>query len=188
MSREQVEWSMERKLADGENIRAQQSCTYSSILNVNKSNHPYSSSYEHEQTWILTRTLSTKSQRYQSTMENTCSTKPMSSSNKNSTSINDIRILTNDYSTARIHHNHEPIQLSRDRSISLLPSGKRFSSLTTTESNLHEINTQKSNARAIKSMTEHGNHAATLSNTRISPSINKSMRLIQENGEFIVRI
>ena len=71
MPREHVEWSKTQSIDDDkQKIHAEQSCTYSSILNINKSKEIFASTYEHAQTWTLTRSLSNHHKRYQSAIEN----------------------------------------------------------------------------------------------------------------------
>jgi hypothetical protein len=55
MPREQVEWFAKQSSRDDDNNKmyTRQYCTYRSVVNINKSNNPYGSSYEQEQTWTL---------------------------------------------------------------------------------------------------------------------------------------
>ncbi|CAF4350988.1 unnamed protein product, partial [Rotaria socialis] len=115
MPREQVEWFTKESVHDSDKIQARQRCTYYSIVNVNKKNYPYLSSYEQEQTWTLTRTISNNHKRYQSSIENIHLTMPTSS----------LKTKRRDY---------ENISVIKNRSNSLVPTQKYTSSLSSSSS------------------------------------------------------
>ena len=90
-------------------------CTYYSIVNVNKTNYPFLSSYEQEQTWTLTRTMSNNPKRYQSSIENIHLTMANSSLKTKSTDI----------------------KVEKNRSIALLPT-KQDSTSSETSSTVQQ--------------------------------------------------
>jgi hypothetical protein len=176
MPREQVQWFMNESIHDSGKIHAEQSCTYYSIVNVNKSNYPFLSSYEQEQTWTLTRTISNNHKRYQSAIENIHLTIPMSSSKTK-------------------HVDYENIKIKNDRSSSRLPpisSTQKYISSTS----LHPIpvhmnsTVQKQEEKPVPIQTRNSNNLNLKndSNIRKSRPFTKPMRVIHSNGEFVVRI
>jgi len=124
-----VEWFMKQSAHDSGKIQAQQCCTYYSVTNVNKTNYPFLSSYEQEQTWTLTRTMSNDHKHYQSSIENIYLTKPTSA-------------LKTKYV------NYENINIEKDRSISLFPSLHR--SLNT---GMNSVTHQEQKTLPIKTIT-----------------------------------
>jgi len=173
MPREQVEWYMEQSLHDDDRIHARQCCTYYSIVNANQTNYPYSSSFEQQQTWTITRTMSNNNhKRYQSSIENIHLTIPC------------VLNVTTPYS---LNTNHEIDKIKIDRSISLLPplpptrhhvlSSHRLNS-TNTDSKIYQQQTLTSNNSSSK----------TKSIIKKSQSVTNPMRFMHVNGEYIVRI
>ncbi|CAF1407157.1 unnamed protein product [Rotaria sp. Silwood1] len=164
MPREHVEWFMKQSVHDSDKIHAQQSCTYYSIVNVNKTNNPYLSSYEQEQTWTLTRTISNNHKRYQSSIENIHLTMPISS------------LKTK-------HPDYENINIRKDRSTSLLPSNRYPSSSSSS---------RHSSATTMNSMMHQEQQILPITNSnsilKHSLSLSKPMRTFPTNGNFVVRI
>jgi hypothetical protein len=180
MPREQVEWFMNESIHDNDKIHAQQSCTYYSIVNVNKTNYPFLSSYEQEQTWTLTRTISNNHKRYQSSIENIHLTTPYSSS----------KIKYGDYENMKIKKN-------RSNSI-LLPgtssSQKYISSTaihpfsTNMNSTIHQEQKEEQKILPIKTIINNNLNMKNDLNIKKTRSLNKPMRVIHADGEFVVRI
>jgi hypothetical protein len=176
MPREQVQWFMKESVHDSAKLHAQQCCTYYSIVNVNKANHPYLSSYEQEQTWTLSRTISNNHKRYQSSIENIHLSGPISSK----------------------HVNYENIKIKKDRSNSVLPFGsssqKYISSTLLYPSSKkmnsidHQEQQQQQKTLPIKVITNDKSDKKNDSSIKKSRSLNKPMRVIHSNGEFVVRI
>lgn len=167
MPREHVEWSTQKSIDDEkQNIRAEQSCTYSSILNINKSKDLFASSYEHAQTWTLTRTLSNHHKRYQSAIENIHLSNP----------------------NEKVSSTLKRIPLSRDRSVSIFPSlvstQKQVSSPHRT---MFVSNGRKGVAIESKTLPSKIVREKT-PQWNIAPTLIKPMRIIRMNGEFSVRI
>ncbi|CAF1163480.1 unnamed protein product [Rotaria sordida] len=169
MPSEQVEWFMKQSVHDSDKIHAQQSCTYYSIVNVNKTNNPYLSSYEQEQTWTLTRTISNNHKRYQSSIENIHLTMPISS------------LKTK-------HPNYENINIRKNRSISLLPSQKYTSLSSVHSSSSANRNSMVHQEQKILPITNSTLNSKVNSNLKNSLSLTKSMRTIPASGDFVVRI
>jgi len=176
MPREQVEWFMNESVHDSDKIHAQQSCTYYSIINVNKTNYPFLSSYEQEQTWTLTRTISNNHKRYQSSIENIH--------------------LTTPYSSSKINYgDYENIKIKKNQSNSILPPGtssqKYISSAaiypfsTNMNSTVHQ---EEQKTLPIKTIINNNLNMENDLNIKKSRLINKPMRVIHANGEFVVRI
>ncbi|CAF2106887.1 unnamed protein product [Rotaria magnacalcarata] len=109
MPREQVEWFTKQSSRDDDNNKmyTRQYCTYCSVVNINKSNNPYGSSYEQEQTWTLGRSPSKNNKRYQTSIENIHLTMPS------------VSTIVKPYSS-NSNYDDEKLKLV-DRSISLLP-------------------------------------------------------------------
>jgi hypothetical protein len=179
MPREQVEWFMKESVHDNDKIHAQQCCTYYSIVNVNKTNYPFLSSYEQEQTWTLTRTISNNHKRYQSSIENIHLTIPISS------------LKTK-------HVDYENIKVKKNRFNSLLPpippsqkytsSTSFHSSSTNMNSTIHQEQQQEKKIVPIKPLTNNNYNLKNVSNIKKSRPLTKPMRVIHANGEFVVRI
>jgi hypothetical protein len=158
MPREQVDWYMKQSLHDRDKIHARQCSTYYSNVNVNKSNCPYLSSFEQEQSWAM----SNHHKRYQSSIENIYLTIPY-------------------VVTAITPFSNENNKMKTDRSISLLPplpptrqhasSSHRFN----LDSNTHQQEKQKILSNNTK-------------NSMIKKSGTDSMRIFHMNGEIVVRI
>lgn len=166
MPREQASWFTKQSVHDSDKVQARQSCSYYSIINVNKKNYPYLSSYEKEQTWTLTRTVSNNHKRYQSSIENIHLTMPMST----------LKIKRNDY---------ENVNVRRDRSISRLTSEKHASSLRHSYSaSMSTIAKQEQMNSPIKIM----NGSRSNSNMRSILSLSKPMRPVGCSSDFTVRI
>ena len=170
MPREQVEWYAERSLQNGdEQLHGRQHCTYYSIVNVNKSNYPYSSSFEHEQTWTLTRTMSHYSKRYQSSIENIHLTVPCTTSVPKATT-----------NTKMNRHNYDFDNIQVEQSLALLPP-----CLSTRQHGLPPPYQDRSFAEP-----KIQNKANMKTNSIIEnpPSTTNLMRIMRINGDFIVRI
>jgi hypothetical protein len=186
MPREQAEWSRKQSKYEEEKIHAHQCCTYSSILNVNKGNDPFSTSYEHAQTWTLQQTMSNKHKRYQSVIENIHLTIPTSSGRT--------KLGTKDPLNTRHRIDREDIKLARDRSLSLISPQKRtVSSLrpsqTLRDSNAHQAKQPSSKTLTIRHITDaDGETIMTSPSSNSSSSSVRPMRIIHNNGEFIIRI
>jgi hypothetical protein len=169
MPREQTKWS-KQSVQDADHLRAQQSCTYSSIVNVDRSTHPYIKSFEREQTWTLTQTMAKQNKRYQSSIENIHLTMPA---------------MTKPLVARRpLNYNHEQYdykQIKLDRSISLLPP------LPPTKQFVPYRSPVESNADLYSKVLSN----KTLKNTPVKSMATAStnpMRIIYLNGEFVVRI
>ena len=170
MPREQVQWFKKESIHDSGNIHARQCCTYHSIVNVNKTNYPYLSSYEQEQTWTLTRTMSNNHKRYQSSIENIHLTMPISF----------LKTKNIDY---------ENINIEKDRSNSILPPSQNY--LTTNRSSSNEKNSiipEEEKILPIKAKPNFNSISKNKSNIEKSPPLNKLMRIMHTDGKFIVRI
>ncbi|CAF1197447.1 unnamed protein product [Adineta steineri] len=173
MPREQVEWYVEQSLHDNDKIHAHQCCTYYSIVNANKANYPYTSSYEQEQTWTLTRTMSNHGKRYQSSIENIHLTIPC------------VVNLSTPITSIKNNCDYEIDKTKIERSISLLPPlpptrqyalpSYRLNRLNTTDSKIYQHDNHH-NRKQPSSMTE-----KSLPGTNL-------MRIIHVNGEYVVRI
>jgi hypothetical protein len=180
MPREQVQWFTKESVHDTSKIQAQQSCTYYSIINVNKSNYPFLSSYEQEQTWTLARTISNNHKRYQSSIENIHLSVPISSSSKTK------------------HVNYENIKIKKGRSNSVLPFGlspQKYISSTSLYPFLKKMNStdqqqeqQQQKNLPIKIITNDKSNLKNDLSIKKSRPLSKPMRVIHSNGEFVVRI
>ncbi|CAF1286607.1 unnamed protein product [Rotaria magnacalcarata] len=177
MPREQVEWFTKESVHDSDKIQARQRCTYYSIVNVNKKNYPYLSSYEQEQTWTLTRTISNNHKRYQSSIENIHLTMPASS----------LKTKRRDY---------ENTGVIKNRSNSLVPSQKCTPPLSSSSLlSLHSPSINKNSfvnpiqkTAPVKAITKSNSNSKINSTTQISLPSTKLMRTIPVTGEFVVRI
>ena len=173
MPREQVEWFVKQSLHDDDNnkIHARQSCTYYSIVNVNQTNYPYSSSFEQEQSWTLSRTMSNHNKRYQTSIENihlsvpsVLTVIPSCTSNTNSN-----------------HYENEKIKL--EQPITILPPlpPTRQHALPS-----HRLN--RTNMQQQQTSTNNNSNSKTNLTGNKSRKITNPMRIIQINGEYLVRI
>lgn len=178
MPREQVEWFMNESIHDSDRIHAQQSCSYYSVVNVNKSNYPFLSSYEQEQTWTLTRTISNNHKRYQSSIENIHLTIPNSL-----------------FKTK--HVDYENVKIKKNRSNSLLPPvppSHKYTSSTSIYSLTSNMNSttvqeeQKPVPIPVKTIINNNSNLKNDSHIKKSRPLTKPMRVIHANGEFVVRI
>lgn len=167
MPREHVEWSKTQSIDDDkQKIHAEQSCTYSSILNINKSKDIFASTYEHAQTWTLSRTLSNHHKRYQSAIDNIHLSVP----------------------NEKISFSPRRLPVSRDRSVAILPSSVSPSKASPSpHRSMLVSNGQKgiaieSNTLPMKIVRE------KTPQWNMAPTLIKPMRIIRTNGEFIVRI
>ncbi|CAF0826472.1 unnamed protein product [Adineta steineri] len=167
MPLEQVEWFMKQSKHDNGKVQARQCCTYYSVLNVNKPNYPFLSSYEQEQTWTLTRTISNSHKRYQSSIDN-------------------IYLTTPNLSLKTKYIDYDKMKIENDRSLSLYtslrhrtPSSSRRSINIKTDSHTHPE--QKSSPIKIRN----NNHNSNLNKPQLLPRL---MRVIHANGELLVRI
>lgn len=172
MPREQVEWFAKQSSHDDDKIHSQQYCTYCSIVNINKANSPYRSSFEQQQTWTLTRTMSNNNKRYQTSIENIHLAMPST--------------IIKPYSTNTIYNenDNEKVKLV-DRSISLLPPlpPPRQHGLSTHRSS----RTNNIDVKVHQSQNSNFN-TKTKSPLRKPQPITNLMRIMHVNGEFIVRI
>jgi hypothetical protein len=170
MPREQVEWYVKKSLGDDDKLHARQCCTYYSTVNVNKTNYPYSSSFEQEQTWTLTKTMAHDNKRYQSSIENI------------HLSIPSILTIVTPFAskTNQIDYKNDKIKL--DRSISLLPPFL--------PSGHCSLLSHHSNRVVPQQHTSITNNSSFKKNSLIikSQSIDNPMRIMHVNGEYIVRI
>ncbi|CAF1617726.1 unnamed protein product, partial [Adineta ricciae] len=170
MPREQVEWYAERSLKNGdEQLHGQQHCSYYSIVNVNKSNYPYSSSYEHEQTWTLTRTMSHYSKRYQSSIENIHLTVPCTTSVPKATTNAKIN-----------HHDHDFDNIQVEQSLALIPPCP--------STRQHGLSPPYPDRSFAEPKIQNKANAKTNSIIENPPSTMNLMRIMRINGDFIVRI
>lgn len=170
MPREQIKWSVKQSVHDANRLRAQQSCTYSSIVNVDRSTHPYIRSFEREQTWTLTQSMAKQNKRYQSSIENIHLTMP--SMNKPSASRRSANCNQDQYDFKKI---------KLDRSMSLLPPLPPTKPFVPFHSDIEP------NAEVYSKTLSN----KTLKNTAIKSMTTAStnpMRIIYLNGEFVVRI
>ena len=172
----------QQSLENGETLHAQQSCTYSSIVNVDKSNYPFSSSYEHEQTWILTRTMSNHHKRYQSSIDNIHLTMPRSSSHAIPSVFDVVKSLANERPT----HARDSLKMVKDRSIPF--------SLSTSASQRYASASPR-RKRSIVPMNLHAQEMKSLpvqietdSDCQSTAMLVNAMRVMHANGEFSVRI
>lgn len=184
MPREQFGWSRKQSKYDDEKIHARQCCTYSSILNVNKGSDPFSTSYEHAQTWTLQQTMSNKHKRYQSVIENIHLTMPTNSSGR-----------TKDLLNTRHRSDREDIKLARDRSLTLISPQKRTGSSLRPSQTMRDTNARQAKQPSSKTLTIRQITDADGETIMTSPNSNSSssssirpMRIIHNNGELIIRI
>lgn len=170
MEQEQVDWTMKQSIDQNSSTNARQTCTYSSSLNINKTNYPFSSSYEHQQTWTLTRTLSNHNKRYQSVIENIHLVQP--------NHADQIKYLNNESMTKSRSIVHRPV--------SILPvvmtSKKRISS--STRSNMKPNVIQRCSPTSTTKLIDFND----VSMFRIPAPMTKPMRLMHNDGELIIRI
>jgi hypothetical protein len=186
MPREQAEWPTKRRpTKHDKQLHAHQSCSYSSIINVDKSNYPFSSSYEHAQTWTLTRTISNTHKRYQSAIENIHLTRPSSSNTLRPATVNAKKLGAKEFATMRKCLADEHMKLIRNRSVSLFPTASRKIMDSTLPAIL--ANQVKQSSYTPSPIV---NETTAIKNSNIKPSSSsvKPMRIIHVNGEFIVRI
>jgi hypothetical protein len=170
MPREQVQWFKKELVHDSDDIHARQCCTYQSIVNVNKTNYPYLSSYEQEQTWTLTRTMSNNHKRYQSSIENIHLTMPLSFLKTKSI-------------------NYENINIEKDRSSSILPPSQNYLSTNRSSSDKRiSIIPQEEKILPITAKPNFNSISKNKPNIEKSPPLNKLMRIMHTDGKFIVRI
>ncbi|CAF0802234.1 unnamed protein product [Rotaria sp. Silwood1] len=176
MPREQVEWCTKQSLHDNDNkIHKRQYCTYCSIVNINKIDYPYSSSFEQEQTWTLARTMSSHHKRYQSSIENIHLTIPPVSN------------ISKSYLSNTNHNDYDNEKIKLDRSISLLPPlpPSRQHAVS-----IHRLNRTNTDLKFNQQQTLTNNN----SSSKVKSTIKKTqptgnlMRIMHVNGEFIVRI
>ena len=176
MPREQVEWYAKQASHgdDDGGVRdhARQYCTYYSVVNVDKTNYPYSSSFEQEQTWTLTRTMSHQNKRYQTSIENIRLTAPpiVAIVTPLTSKLNQIDYNKND-------------RIKIDRSVSLLPPlppSKQYTALS------HRSNRYDKDSELHRQQTLN-NHNSNPLKTQSQMMMNP-MRIMHINGEFVVRI
>jgi hypothetical protein len=179
MPREQADWYAKQSLSDddgGDNrIHARQCCAYYSTVNVNKANYPYSSSFEQEQTWTLTRTMSNHNKRYQSSIENIHLTIPS------------VFMIITPFSSNANHHNYENEKIKIDRAVSLLPPlppSRQHSLLS------HRLNRTNMDSKVHQQEISRSSNSSLKTNSIMKKSrpIANTMRIMHVNGEFVVRI
>jgi hypothetical protein len=175
MPREQIEWYVKRSLHDNDRLHARQRSTYYSIVNVNKTNYPYSSSFEQEQTWTLIRTMSNYNKRYQSSIENIHLTIPP------------ILTIVKPLSSKIKQIDYENDKIKMDRSISFLPPLPPTRQHALLSHRLNRVN-MDSKVHQQQTLTTSNSSSKTNSIIEKSGPITNSMRIMQVNGEFIVRI
>ncbi|CAF1181694.1 unnamed protein product [Rotaria sordida] len=175
MPREQVEWfTKQQSLHDNDKIHTHQYCTYCSIININKTNNPYSSSYEQEQIWTLARTKSNHHKRYQSSIENIHLTIPS------------ITNMIKSYSSNTNYNDYDNEKIKLDRSISLLPPLPPSRQLSTNHFN--RMNTDFKITQQQQILTSNYSNSKGKSIIKKSQPIENLMHIMHINGEFIVRI
>ncbi|CAF1301038.1 unnamed protein product [Rotaria magnacalcarata] len=167
MPREQVEWFAKQSLHDdNKKTYTRQYCTYCSVVNINKSNNPYGSSFEQEQTWTLGRSISKNNKRYQTSIENIHLTMPS------------VSTIVKPYSS---NSNYDDGKLTLvDRSISLLPP--------LPPPRQHGLSMHRSNRTNLDAKVNQQQNSKAKSTVRKSQPITNLMRIMHVNGEFIVRI
>jgi hypothetical protein len=175
MPREQVEWYAKQSPHDDNRDRARQCCTYYSVVNVDKTNYPYSSSYEQEQTWTLTRTMSHQNKRYQTSIENIRLTVPPI--------ITVVAPLIS--KPNQVDYKNDKIKL--DRSVSLLPPlppSRQYTPLS------HRLNRVDKDSQFHQQQTLANNDLSSKMNPFKTKSqlMTNPMRIMHINGEFVVRI
>ena len=155
MPREQVEWYVND---DNNKPNTRQICSYHSMINNEKANYPYLSSYEYEQTWTLAQTMSNQHKRYQSSIENIHLTTPPI-----------LRIL----------------KIENDKTnVNLLPP---LPPTPTVSKPFHSLST-RSNNNYSKSFYHQQPLLGTSSIGRKAQLNINSMRIMRINREFVVRI
>jgi hypothetical protein len=188
MPRGNGEWYTKESVHDNNKLHARQCCSYYSVLNVNKTNYPFSSSYEQEQTWTLTRTMSNNHKRYQSSIENIHLTMPRSSANNIASVLNTMKSASNDLPSNTNHVDYENIKINKDQLSSLALSQKYTSSSSLRSSrapmDLSVYQEPEQKSLPMKIITN-DNFNSKNQTTRI---LIKPMRVIHSNGEFVVRI
>jgi hypothetical protein len=175
MPREQVDWYVKQSLHDDDRLHARQRCTYYSVVNVNKTNYPYSSSFEQEQTWTLIRTMSNHNKRYQSSIENIHLTLPP------------ILTIIKPFSSKTNQIDYENDRIKKDRSVSLLPPLPPSRQNAFLSQRLNRVN-MNSKIHQQKILTTSKSSSKINSIVEKSRPITNAMRIMQVNGEFIVRI
>jgi hypothetical protein len=177
MPREQVEWYAKQSLHDDDDRdHARQYCTYYSVVNVDKTNYPYSSSFEQEQTWTLTRTMSHQNKRYQTSIENIRLTVPPI-----------ITVVTPMTSKSNQIDYNKNDRIKLDRSVSLLPPlppSRQYTSLS------HRLNRVDKDSEFYQQQTLGNNNSSLKTNPFKTKSqmMTNPMRIMHINGEFVVRI
>ena len=170
MPREHIKWSVKQSVQDANRLRAHQSCTYSSIVNVDRSAHPYIKSFEREQTWTLTQSMAKQSKRYQSSIENIHLTMPSMtkpSATRRSSNCN--------------HDQYDFKKIKLDRSMSLLPPLPPTKPFAPYRSPIEPNADVYSKTLSSKSLKNTAIKSMTTASTN-------PMRIIYLNGEFVVRI
>ena len=172
MPHEQVEWFMKQSVHENDKIRAQQCCTYYSFVNVNKKKYPYLNSYEREQTWTLTRTISKTHKRYQS-------------------SIDSIHLSMPTSSIGPKHIDYENVNLRNGRSTSTLPSKKYASSLSPLHSSSTNMNSaihRGEKSLPVKVIIDNNSNSKSNSTIKTSRLVAKLTDTIHDSDEFAIRI
>ena len=171
MTREQVEWHTKQY----DKAHRRQRCTYYSVVNINKVNYPYSSSFERKQTWTLTSTMSNQQKRYQSSIENIHLTIPS------------VLTIVAPYSSNTDSSDYENEKIKLDRSVSLLPPvpPSRQHGLIS-----HRLNRFYIDSKDYQQQTMTNNHFNTKPKSIIkkSQTMRNPMRIMHVNGEYVVRI
>lgn len=172
MPLEHVEWYSKQAAHENENLKARQSCTYYSIVNVNKSTYPYLSSYEQQQTWTLARSMANNNKRYQSSIENIFLSTPR------------LTLKTKSF-------DYDQMKPEKDRSISFLSKSANCtpkSSRPTVTNTIKTFQYKNEKTLPIKSILTNNikiKNDFTLKESQLSI---RPMRVIHINGELVVRI
>lgn len=178
MPREQVQWFAKESVHNSDQVHAKQSCTYYSIVNVNKSKYPFLSSYEKEQTWTLTRTISNNHKRYQSSIENIHLTVPTPALKSKRVDYENIQIKSN---PANALPAPSPALEKYTSSTSLQPAPLK------SNSNVHHGKRERKTVPIKTVIYENSKQKSSLPGKTSRP-FSKPMRVIHSNGEFVVRI
>ncbi|UJR31265.1 hypothetical protein I4U23_018765 [Adineta vaga] len=173
MPLEHTEWYTKQSAHENDKLQARQACTYYSVVNVNKTNYPYLSSYEQQQTWTLTRTMANNHKRYQSSIENIFLTTP------------NLSIKTKSF-------DYEKLKAEKDRSISFLPFSTDFTPTSSQPSIYNTIKSyhhhQNEKSIPVKSILSNNSKLKNNSTWKESRLSTRPMRVVHINGELVVRI
>lgn len=176
----------QQSLENDETLNARQSCTYSSIVSVDRTNYPFFSSYEHEQTWILTRTMSNHRKRYQSSIDNIHLTMPRLSSHSIPSVFDVVKSLGSERATHGRNSPRDHLKLVEGRSIPFSLSTSASQRYTSASSRRkHSIVPMNLHAQEMTSLPV---QIETDGDSYSTATLDKPMRVMHANGEFSVRI